>query len=46
VRHLNIQPNDIVLEVGFGPGLGLEYASENGVYSHVVASAYLHFALF
>ncbi len=31
VSLLNIQPEDHVLEVGFGPGLGIELASEKAV---------------
>lgn len=40
VRHLNIQPNENLLEVGFGHGLGLKQASEKGTHIH----SYLHTA--
>jgi len=32
---LNIQPDTHVLEIGFGPGVALQYAAEQAVEGHV-----------
>lgn len=41
VDHLHIKPDDVVLEVGFGHGKGLQYAAKQSKYMYEIYNIFI-----